>query len=368
MKMLIWFVRVTAVAVTAAAFALVTIDRSAAETDGETPPGVTGLSYPSAVHKLQEWSPVVVIVGPPSNADFDPQQLTVQYEILQNPGWSTAKPAVAPQVQLIAIAEVPAVEGLTLGQATIALRRRDLCVLLASVDGQSPTTRGQTPDDAVVTSQRPSPGTRLTVDDCTVTRRLYAMSYQVPAVVALQVRTDLVLVPAVTGMSETRARGVVERSGLIFALDLVRSGKAPGTVTGQDPAPNTIVDRGSAVTARVQRRPSSGGGPVIAGSTSPHQAGSSSSQPAPAVVRPVSRTVVVLVAVLLVVLVLFLVTKLARSRHEHHRTRGRQMRVRSHIPAAEVRLDVITRGHDDPVIGIRQHHDTGTVKLEEDAR
>jgi hypothetical protein len=366
MKMLIWFVRVTAAAITAATIALVTIDRSAAEAGGDTPPQVTGASYASAVQQLQEWSPVVSIDGPPSNADYDPQQLIVQSEVLQNPGWSTAKPAVAPEVELTAIAEVPAVEGLTLGQATNALGQRDLCVLVASVDGQSPTTRDQTPDDAVVTSQRPKPGTQVTVDDCMVTSRIYVASHQVPAVVALQVRTDLVLVPELTGMSETRARGVVERSGLTFALDVVRSGKAPGTVIAQDPAPNTIVDRGSAVTARVQRRPSSGGGPVTPASTSPHPSGSSSSQPAAAVVQPVPRAVVVPVVVLLVVLVLFLVTKLARSGHEHRRSRGRQMRVRSRIPAAEVRLDVVGRRHDDPVIGIRQRHDTGIIKLEED--
>jgi hypothetical protein len=368
MKMLIWFVRVIAVAITASALALVTIDRCAAVTDGDTPPRVTGMSYASAVQQLQEWSSVVVIHGPPLNAKFDPEQLIVQSEFLQNPGWSTAEPAVAPEVELIAMAEVPAVEGLTLGQATNALEQRDLCVLLASVHSQLPTGRGQPSNDAVVTSQQPSEGTVVVVDDCTVTRRLLAASHQVRGVVTLQVTTDLVLVPTLIGMSETQARGLVERSGLIFALDLVRSGKAPGTVIGQDPAPNSIVDRGSAVTARVRRQPSSVDGPFTPPNTTPHPSSSSSSPPSYAGGEPVPRAVVVLVVALLLLLLLVLVAKLARSAHEHRRSRGRQMRVRSRIPAAEVRLDVISRRHDDPVIGIRQRHDPGTIKLEEDAR
>lgn len=373
MKVLIWFARITAVAITASAIALVTIDRTAAETDGATPPQVTGKSYAYAVEQLREWSPVVVIHGPPSNADFDPEQLTVQREVLQNPDWSTVDPAVRPEVELIATAKVPAIEGMTFGQATNALGQRDLCVLPISVDSQSPAAPNQTPDDAVVISQRPSLGTVVVVDDCTITRRLYAASPRVSSVVVLQVTTALVLVPTLIGMSETQARAAVERSGLLFALDLVRAGKAPGTVIGQDPAPKNIVDRGSAVTARVRRKLSSGGGRVTPGtrvtrgSTSPHQSGSSSSLPSIAVVPPLPRAVVVLVGVL-VVLLLVLVTKLARSAREHRRSRGRQMRLRSHIPAAEVLLDVISRGHQDPVIGIRQRHDPGTIKLEEDVR
>lgn len=373
MKVLIWFARVTAVAITASAIALVTIDRSAAETDGATPPQVTGKSYAYAVEQLREWSPVVVIDGPPSNADFDPEQLTVQREVLQNPDWSTVDPAVPPEVELIATAKVPAIEGMTFGQATNALGQRDLCVLPVSVDSQSPAEPNQTPDDAVVISQRPSLGTVVVVDDCTVTRRLYAASPPVSSVVVLQITTDLVLVPKLVGMSETQARAAVERSGLIFTLDLVRSGKAPGTVIGQDPAPKSIVDRGSAVTARVRRKLSSGGGPitpgspVTPGSASPHQSGSSSSLPSIAVVPPLPRAVVVLVGVL-VVLVLALVTKLARSAREHRRSRGRQMRLRSHMSAADVRLDVVSRGHQDHVVGVRQRHDRGTVTLQEDAQ
>jgi hypothetical protein len=293
----------------------------------DKPPQVVGATFAAARDLLVAWWPTVSIdvepAGFPTGAD--PALLTVDTEVLRNPGWSDGSVTKLPD-PIVAVSlstEVPQLAGLPLEAATKVLTTHGLGALASP-----PEAAG----DWFVVIQKPEPGLRVRL-----LRRL--------SIVSLGLEPS-VLVPDVGGLTEDRARSAVEDAGLVYALDLARNGLTPGTVIGQDPMAGTAVRRGTGVTVRVERAAV----PGPTGNPDPLQN---------VAWRTAGLGVLSALLLLLLVLVGLLVSRAMRGQGP----RG-EVRTEVHTPPPDIRIEQLT---DGPVwrISLEPRGDPGTQLLEE---
>ena len=192
--------------------------------DGTHPapvPNVMGMTRTNAVAALAQSGFDTEATPSDAAADWTVTDQTPTSEELANCGSTVTIDLEAPTV------EVPDVVGDPLDQAEQEVRDQGLV---------SSVAQGEAADPRVVASQDPAAGTRVPKGS-TVTLRLRPPTPVSPTPVR-------VTVPDLSGLSASAARRRVQEQGLTLVIG---SGDS-GSVSEQDPAADSLVDRGSSVT------------------------------------------------------------------------------------------------------------------------
>jgi beta-lactam-binding protein with PASTA domain len=200
----------------------------------QPPPATVDLTIDRAVAALRDWCASVSIdVGPsgtPPTADRSTLVVATQEYAAPAGGQRGCAPGVPQRVRLTLTTTVPALDGMTVGQARAALARHGLGL----------TAPARAPDEGLISGQRPAAGTVVALD-------------AVPLATTRVTVTVAVRVPDVTRAVEGEACAELARARLECSVLAAGNAPAPGLVLTQSPAAGATAEPGATVTLEVLR-------------------------------------------------------------------------------------------------------------------